>query len=139
MQKLANHPTSKGPSERFTGDVFVDMIQVGEEPSRLTAAHVHFTPGARTNWHSHELGQTLYGTDGTGLVVSRDGTVLVIRPGETVWTPPGEEHWHGACQDNLMSHIAMLESAGQGDPTDWLEPVDEAEYRRANAIAGGQS
>lgn len=134
MEKLPINPTGKGPADWFTGDVYVDGIYSGQEPSRMTAAHVHFTPGARTHWHRHALGQTLYGTDGVGLVVTRDGTVIVIGPGETVWTPPQEEHWHGACQTNLMSHIALLESTGTAEATTtWLEPVDDEEYARANA------
>ncbi|GAA1390758.1 cupin domain-containing protein [Luteococcus peritonei] len=133
MDKLTRGATGKGPAERFTGDVHVDAIFSGTDPSRMTVAHVHFTPGARTNWHSHAVGQLLHGTDGVGLVVTRDQKTVTIRPGETVWIEPGDEHWHGACADNLMAHIASLESDGSGqDPTTWLEPVDEQEYQRAN-------
>lgn len=135
MEKLTPQPTAKGPAERFVGDVYVDGVYAGKEPSRMVVAHVHFTPGARTNWHSHAVGQTLYGTDGTGLVVTRDGKVVRIRPGDTVWTPPGEEHWHGASATCLMSHLAMLEGTGDGDPTTWLEPVTDEEYARANQAA----
>ena len=134
MKLIPHTNTTKGPADRFTGDVYVDGIYAGEEPSRMTVAHVRFTPSARTNWHSHTVGQTLHCTDGTGLVVTRDGTVIALRPGQTVWTPPGEEHWHGAATSCFMSHLAMLESTDEGDPTTWLEPVDDAEYARANAV-----
>ncbi|WP_433781233.1 (R)-mandelonitrile lyase [Actinomycetospora sp. CA-101289] len=126
-------PTAKGPAERFTGDVYVDLVHGPRERSRLLASLVRFTPGARTNWHAHALGQTLHCTAGRGLVVTRDGTVIALRPGDTVWTPPGEEHWHGATDDNLMCHYALLEGTGDGDGTTWLEPVTDEQYRQAQA------
>ncbi|MDO5618728.1 (R)-mandelonitrile lyase [Kocuria sp.] len=137
---MHNYPasaTAKGPHDRFTGDVYVNGIVAEPGASKLTAAHVRFAPGARTNWHSHELGQTLYCTDGLGVVVNREGTVYVLRPGDTVWAAEGEEHWHGALDSRFMAHVAMLESTGQGDPTQWLEPVDDAEYQRAVIAAMG--
>jgi quercetin dioxygenase-like cupin family protein len=94
---------------------------------------VRFTPTARTNWHSHAKGQTLICTDGLGVVVSRDGTVIQLRPGDTVWTPAGEEHWHGATAGNMMCHYALLEAVEDGDGTTWLEPVDGDAYASANA------
>lgn len=124
--------TAKAPEKNFTGDVYVNQIYQGEDPSRMTAALVRFTPGAHTNWHSHALGQTLHVTDGIGLVATRDGTVIRMRPGDTVHTPPGEEHWHGATADNFMCHLAMLERDGDTDPTTWLEPVTDEEYEAAN-------
>src|SRR5690625_6113692 len=99
MQKLPKKPTAMGPADSFTGDVYLDGIRGAMDGSRLNMAHVHFAPGARTHWHSHPVGQTLFCTDGSGLVVSRDGTVLTIEPGQTVWIPPLEEHWHGARED----------------------------------------
>jgi quercetin dioxygenase-like cupin family protein/transcriptional regulator with XRE-family HTH domain len=129
--KQFNHPagpaskTAKAPDAAFTRDVYVNPIKQKTEPSRLIASLVRFTPGARTNWHSHALGQTLHCTDGTGLVVSRDGTVIHMRAGDTVWTPPGEEHWHGGTTDNMMCHLAMLEGTEDGDGTTWLEPVEQ--------------
>lgn len=126
-------PTAKAPTERFTGDVYVDIFHTPQEPSRLLASLVRFTPGARTNWHSHHLGQLLRCTDGQGLVVDRDGTVIHMRPGDTVWTPPGEEHWHGATDGNLMCHYALLEGTGDGDGTTWLEPVTDEQYQQAQA------
>ena len=125
--------TAKAPASNFTGDVYVNSIFRGDEPSRMTVALVRFTPGARTNWHSHAVGQALHCTDGIGLVATRDGTVFRIRPGDTIWTPPGEEHWHGGTTENLMCHLAMLESTGDGtDPTTWLESVTDEQYKAAN-------
>jgi quercetin dioxygenase-like cupin family protein len=93
---------------------------------------VRFTPGARTAWHSHAVGQTLHVTDGVGLVQTRDGKVIRMRSGDTIDTPPGEEHWHGATDDNFMCHLAMLEGTGNGDGTTWLEQVTDEQYRAAN-------
>jgi quercetin dioxygenase-like cupin family protein len=123
--------TAKAPATNFTGDVYVNPIVQPEPPSQMVVSLVRFTPGARTNWHSHALGQTLHVTDGVGLVVTRDGTVIRMRPGDTVYTPPGEEHWHGATADNFMCHLAMLDGEGDADPTTWLEPVGDEEYRAA--------
>ena len=136
MKHSSIRPTTKGPAATFTGDVFVTPIAGPSENSRLTAALVRFTPGARSNWHSHDAGQTLHGADGIGLVVNRRGQVLPIRPGETVWTPPGEEHWHGAAPDTLMAHYALLDVNEDGsDPTRWLESVTDEQYRVANETA----
>jgi quercetin dioxygenase-like cupin family protein len=124
-------PTAKGPATTFTGDVYVTPITGPTGTSRLTAALVRFTPGARSNWHSHDVGQTLHGADGSGLVGTRDGRVVRIRAGETVWTPPGEEHWHGATAE--MAHYALLDVNEDGsDPTHWLEPVTDEQYRAAH-------
>jgi len=132
MRKLEKQPTAPGGAETFTGDVHIDMLRGPMDGSAIGMAHVHFTPGARTHWHRHPLGQTLQGTDGLGLVVTRDGTVTTIGPGETVWTLPGEEHWHGACEDAFMAHLAIQEADADGSPVTWLEPVDDAEYARAH-------
>ena len=125
-------PTVKGPASTFTGDVYVNPIYRGEEPSRMIVSRVRFTSGARTNWHSHAVGQTLHVTDGTGLVQTRDGKTIRMRPGDTVYTPPGEEHWHGVTAGNFMCHLAMLEGVPGGDGTAWLEPVTDEEYQAAN-------
>jgi len=125
-------PTAKGPASTFTGDVYINPIYRGEEPSRMIVSLVRFTPGARTNWHSHAVGQTLYVTDGIGLVQTRDGTVIRMRPGDTVYTPPGQEHWHGATAGNFMCHLAMLEGIPGGDGTTWLEPVTDEQYEAAD-------
>jgi quercetin dioxygenase-like cupin family protein len=125
-------PTAKGPASTFTGDVYVNPIYRGEEPSRMIVSLVRFTPGARTNWHSHAVGQTLHVTDGIGLVQTRDGKTIRMRPGDTVYTPPGEEHWHGATAGNFMCHLAMLEGVSGSDGATWLEPVTDEEYQAAN-------
>lgn len=138
MEKLPVKDTFKGPGSWFTGDAYGSPIYSGTDPSRMSATLVRFTPGARTHWHRHALGQCLHGTDGTGVVVTRDGTVITITAGDTVWTPGGEDHWHGALEGRMMCHLAMLERDGETDPTTWLEPVDDAEYARAMSIAAVQ-
>ena len=135
MELKPVNPTVKTPAQNFTGDVYLTPIYNGSTPSRMTVALVRFTPGARTNWHSHAVGQTLHVTEGVGLVGTRDGAVLRIRAGDTVICPPGEDHWHGATADTFMSHLAMLEAQSDGEnPTTWLEPVPDEQYRTANAI-----
>ena len=93
---------------------------------------VRFAPGARTNWHSHAVGQTLHVTDGLGMVAGRDGSVNRMRAGDTVYIPPGEEHWHGGTADNTMCHFAMLEGDEGGDGTTWLEPVTDEQHAAAH-------
>ncbi len=123
-------PANTGPAEKFTGDVYLNTLHSGENPSRLNAAMVRFSPAARTNWHYHPLGQLLHCTDGMGLVASRDGNVILMRAGDTVYTPPGEEHWHGATQDSFMCHLAMVEH-DDGHTATWLEPVSDHDYHAA--------
>ncbi|MEU6577480.1 cupin domain-containing protein [Streptomyces sp. NPDC046805] len=135
MEHITETPTLQGPAERFTGDVHLNMIETPTEPARLAAALVRFTPGARTNWHSHANGQTLYVTDGVGLVGTRDGNVVRVRAGQTVKCPAGEEHWHGATDTTFMAHIAMVVGDGSGDGTTWLEPVTADQY--AGALNSG--
>ena len=133
MELQPVRPTVKTPAQAFTGDVYMTPIYNGQEPSRMTVALVRFTPGARTNWHSHAVGQTLHVTEGVGLVGTRAGSVLRIRAGDTVICPPDEEHWHGAAASTFMSHLAMLENTPNGgDPTTWLEPVTDQDYQAAN-------
>ncbi|MEV7238631.1 cupin domain-containing protein [Streptomyces sp. NPDC051020] len=127
--------TVLGSGERFTGDVYLNMIETPAEPARLATALVRFTPSARTNWHSHANGQTLYVTDGVGLVGSRDGDVVRVSAGQTVKCPPGEEHWHGGTDTALMAHIAMVVGDADGDGTTWLEPVTDEQYAAALATA----
>lgn len=133
MDKLTPPPTAKGPAEWFTGDVWFDQICRGEQPSRTRVNTVRFAPGSRTAWHSHAVGQTLHVTEGVGVVASRDGTVIVMRPGDTVHTPPNEWHWHGAVSDRFMTHLAIWE--GTGDPdvpeTTWGAQITEDEYEQA--------
>ena len=130
MVVLAAPPTTKAPGERFTGDVWVDGITNGSGPGTATLATVRFSPGARTAWHCHENGQTLHVTDGTGVVQSRDGQTIVMRPGDTVETPPGVWHWHGSAPDSFMSHQA-LSIAGGG--VEWGEHVADGEYDAATS------
>ena len=120
--------TSKGPSDWFSGDVFIDGIRNPDKQSAIGAAHVRFTPGARTAWHHHPKGQTLYITDGVGLVATRNGEVKEIRPGDVVYIEPGEEHWHGATPDRFMAHVAMQEADEQGQVVTWLDQVSDDEY-----------
>jgi quercetin dioxygenase-like cupin family protein len=134
MKLIPSTPTVKAPNERFTGDAYFNWLQEGEAPSRLMTATVRFTPGARTNWHSHPLGQTLHCTDGIGVVATRDGSVIVMRPGDTVHTPPEEEHWHGATEDNMMCHLAVVER-DNGVSAVWLEPVSDPDYETAHTHA----
>jgi len=123
-------PTAKNPPERFTGDVWVDtLVSPRNESQRAVAALVRFAPGARTAWHSHANGQTLHITQGVAYVQSRGGELLVLHPGQTVYTPPGVEHWHGAAPDRFMEHLAVLENADDpSSTTTWGEHVTEQEY-----------
>lgn len=130
MEVKPRQPTAKGPAETFTGDVWLDQIARGAEPSRIRANLVRFSPGARTAWHSHAVGQTLYVTDGVGLIQARGGPVTQIRAGDVVYAPPGEEHWHGATPDGFMAHLSLTEgTAGAGPEVDWKDHVTDAEYQ----------
>jgi quercetin dioxygenase-like cupin family protein len=124
-------PTAKGPADRFTGDVYVTQISAPHAPSYLSAGIVHFTPGARTNWHVHPNGQTLHVLEGIALVGTRDGTVIRARAGETVACPPRVDHWHGAAPDTLAVHIAMVVASSDQNGTDWFEPVTDEAYLAA--------
>jgi quercetin dioxygenase-like cupin family protein len=110
MQMLPKQRTVKGLAEMFTGDVCFDVIANRDEPSRTRVNTVGFSPGARTAWHCHAVGQTLYVTEDVGRIQSRDGEVIEIRPGEVIYTRPGQWHWHGAAPDYFMTHIAMWEA-----------------------------
>jgi quercetin dioxygenase-like cupin family protein len=123
MEIQPRKPSAKGPADWFTGDVYIDPIARGQAPSRLSLSAVHFTPGARTAWHAHHLGQTLYVTEGEGRVQARGDAAVTIRPGDVIHTPDGEWHWHGAAPDHFMTHLTMTE----GD-AEWGEHVTDAEY-----------
>jgi quercetin dioxygenase-like cupin family protein len=125
-----SRPTRRPPSDWFTGTVLQDPIIEAAEPARVRAVTVHFEPGARTNWHTHPLGQTLYVVSGTGLAQTWDGPAIVLNTGDTLWIPPGEKHWHGAAPENRMTHIAIQEAL-DGKPVDWLEPVTDEQYQAA--------
>jgi quercetin dioxygenase-like cupin family protein len=125
--------TDAGPSEWFTGSVYIDRIATPAGPSRLSASRVHFTPGARTAWHTHPNGQTIYVLEGLCLAQRRGGEIEVIRPGERVFFEPGEEHWHGAAPNRFMTHVAMLDVDDEGNSATWGEHVTDAEYGAAAA------
>jgi quercetin dioxygenase-like cupin family protein len=125
--------TTAGPSDWFTGSVYMDTITAPTPPSRLMAINVHFTPGARTAWHTHANGQTIYVTEGIGLCQRRGGPIEVIRPGDRVFFEPWEDHWHGASPDRFMTHLAMLDVDEDGNAAAWGEHVTEGEYGAAPA------
>ncbi|BBC00260.1 quercetin dioxygenase-like cupin family protein [Bradyrhizobium japonicum] len=122
-----SRPTRRAPKENFTGTVLQDPINMAPAPARLNASRVSFEPGARTAWHTHPLGQTLYVISGIGRVQAKGGPIREIRPGDVVWIPPNEKHWHGASPDNSMTHIAMQEAL-DGVYSTWMEHVTDEEY-----------
>jgi len=131
MEIQPRKPSSKGPAESFTGDVWIDGIVQGDEPSRVRVMAVHFTPGARSAWHSHAVGQALYVTEGEGRIQSRGSDIVTIRAGDVVKAQPDEEHWHGAAPDHFMTHLSITEGVGPSDKpeTDWRAHVTDDEYR----------
>ena len=122
-----SRPTRRAPTEYFTGTVLQDPIVVTEAPARLVANSVSFQPGARTAWHTHPLGQTLYVLAGLGRIQTKGGPIREIRPGDVVWIPPGEKHWHGGSPTNGMTHLAMQEAL-DGNTATWMEKVTDEEY-----------
>jgi len=126
--------TSRGASERVTGAVFVDAVAAPSDVSRVSASRVHFSPGARTAWHTHPNGQTIYVLEGVGLAQRRGGPVEVIRAGDRVFFEPGEHHWHGAAATRFMSHLAILQTDEEGQTTDWGEHVSDEQYGAAPEI-----
>lgn len=127
IRRSGSQPSRRQPAEYFTGTVRLDPLNEAAAPGRAVAAAVTFEPGARTNWHTHPFGQTLVVTFGTGLVQVWGGPVRRIRPGDVVWFPAGEKHWHGASPTTAMTHIAIQE-ADNGKTADWLEPVSDEHY-----------
>jgi quercetin dioxygenase-like cupin family protein len=128
--------TNPGPSEWFTGDVYLDPIAVPSGASRLSATNVHFTPGARTAWHTHPHGQTIFVVEGVGLAQRSGGAVEVIRPGDRVFFEPGENHWHGAAPDRFMTHVALLQVDDEGTSATWGDHVTDEEYAAAQQTSG---
>jgi quercetin dioxygenase-like cupin family protein len=126
--------TTPGSSDWFTGEVFLDAVAVPSGKFRISATSVHFTPGARTAWHTHPNGQTIFVIEGAGYAQNRGGRIEVIRPGDRVFFEPDEEHWHGASPDRFMTHIAMLEVDENGNNATWGDHVSDAEYAAAPAI-----
>lgn len=125
--------TKLAPDELFVGQVLQDQVFVPEDPSRMRVTRVTFTPGGRTNWHAHAVGQVLYVLSGVGRYQMDGGPVEEICPGDTVIIPPNTRHWHGAAPDQMMCHLALSESDDQGNATDWLEPVSDGDYTAAPA------
>ena len=123
--------TAAGPSDWFTGAVYIDAVAMPSEQSRVAASNVHFTPGARTAWHIHPNGQTIYVLEGVGLAQKRGAPVEVIRPGDRVFFEPGEEHWHGATSTRFMAHLALLQVDDEGKSADWGDHVSDDEYNAA--------
>lgn len=119
--------SKKPPADYFTGTVWQEPIVEAPEPARVRAAMVTFEPGARTNWHTHPLGQTLHIVSGAGLAQVWGKPVQAIKAGDTVWIPPGEKHWHGAAPTTRMAHIAIHEAL-DGVHVEWLEPVSDGQY-----------
>lgn len=133
MKIVPKSPTVKNPPERFSGDVWLDNVASPKsDEDRLGVARVRFAPGAHTAWHSHARGQTLHIESGVALIGTRDGTVIRATAGQSIYTPPGEEHWHGATPEDFMEHLAIAENSD--DPArsmTWLEHVAPEEYERA--------
>jgi quercetin dioxygenase-like cupin family protein len=130
IKPLGSVPSRRMPGDWFTGTVWQDPIIEAPAPARIRAARVSFEPGARTAWHTHPLGQTLHVVSGLGRVQTWGGPIREIKPGDTVWIPPGEKHWHGASPTSAMAHIAMQEAL-DGAHVTWMEHVSDAQYGAA--------
>ena len=120
--------TAAGPSDWFTGAVYIDAVAAVSDASRVSASNVHFTPGARTHWHTHPNGQTIFVLEGVGRCQRRGGPVEEIRPGDRVFFEPGEEHWHGAAPTRFMLHVAIAQADDSGNVVTWGDPVADEEY-----------
>ena len=123
--------TTPGQSDWFTGAVYIDAAVAPTDESRVSASWVHFTPGARTAWHTHPNGQTIFVTEGVGRAQRRGGPLEIVRPGDRVFFEPGEEHWHGATSTRFMTHLALLDVDDEGGNATWLEHVTDEEYGAA--------
>jgi quercetin dioxygenase-like cupin family protein len=128
IKRSGSQASGLGPADWFTGAVRIDPLFQAPDPARVAGASVTFEPGARTAWHTHPLGQTLIVTSGCGRVQREGGTIEEIQPGDVVWFPPGEKHWHGATPTTAMTHIAIQETMN-GKAVDWLEKVTDEQYR----------
>jgi quercetin dioxygenase-like cupin family protein len=132
LRRSGSQPSAKGPAEYFTGNVRIDPLFEAPDPARARGASVTFEPGARSAWHTHPLGQTLIVTSGWGWVQSEGGPKMEIRPGDVVWCPPKEKHWHGATPTTAMTHIAIQEQL-DGRVVEWLENVSDEQYEAGNS------
>jgi len=128
MKRAGSQPSIKGPADWFTGTVRIDPLWHASPPARVAGASVTFEPGARTAWHTHPLGQTLIVTAGAGLAQREGGPVEAIYPGDVVWFPPGEKHWHGAAAKTAMTHLAIQEAL-EGKVVEWMEKVTDEQYQ----------
>jgi quercetin dioxygenase-like cupin family protein len=128
ITRSGSQPSGKGPTDYFTGTVRIDPLFDAPSPARVLSASVTFEPGARTAWHTHPLGQTLIVTAGCGLVQRWGGPIEEIRPGDVIWFPPGEKHWHGATATTAMTHIAIVEKL-DGKSAEWMEKVSDEQYQ----------
>jgi quercetin dioxygenase-like cupin family protein len=128
IRRAGTQASGKAPSDWFTGTVRIDPLFQAPDPALMQCAGVTFEPGARTNWHTHPLGQTLIVTAGCGRVQREGGPIEEIRPGDVVWFPPGEKHWHGAAPTTSLSHIAIQERQN-GKTVEWLEAVSDKQYK----------
>ena len=131
IKRIGSQPSARGSADWFTGVVRIDPLHQASEPARVACARVTFEPGARTAWHTHPLGQTLIVTVGCGRVQQWGGPVEEIRPGDVVWIPPGEKHWHGAAPTTAMTHIAIHEAL-DGKAVEWLEHVSDEQYQKGD-------
>lgn len=130
LHRAEDRGTKQAPAEMFTGTVYQDAVLVGEAPSRMRATNVTFTPGARTAWHQHPVGQTLWVVYGVGRVQVEGEPVVELCPGDTAIIPPNVRHWHGAAPDRIFTHLAMSETDDNGGGTEWFEKVSDADYSR---------
>jgi quercetin dioxygenase-like cupin family protein len=133
IKRSGSQPSGKGQSEYFTGSVRVDPLHQANAPARVSVASVTFEPGARTAWHSHPLGQTLIVTAGCGRSQSWGGPIKKIQPGDVIWTPPSEKHWHGATATTAMTHISIVEQL-DGKSADWMEQVSDEQYQAGSNV-----
>jgi quercetin dioxygenase-like cupin family protein len=129
IKRAGSRPSGKGPADYFTGAVRIDPLFQAGDPARVSGNAVTFEPGARTAWHTHPLGQTIIITAGCGWAQREGGAIEEIRPGDVVWFPPGEKHWHGATATTGMTHIAIQEALN-GKTVEWLEQVSEEQYKK---------
>jgi quercetin dioxygenase-like cupin family protein len=129
IKRIGSQASAKGPADWFTGKVRIESPFDRADPARVSGASITFEPGARTAWHTHPLGQTLIVTSGCGWAQRDGGSIEEIRPGDVVWFPPGEKHWHGASPTTAMTHIAIQEKLN-GSPVDWMEKVIDEQYRK---------
>jgi quercetin dioxygenase-like cupin family protein len=138
IKRTGSQPTREGQAEYFTGVVRIDSLIDVPAPARVRGASVTFEPGARTAWHTHPLGQTLIVTAGRGWAQRWGGPIEEIRPGDVIWFPPGEKHWHGATPTTSMTHIAVQEHL-DGKAVEWLEHVSDEQYQNGGEELGIRS